>query len=130
MRASLTALTEELRRLKASGVREVSVPPETVERLRTALAKRKTAKPAPAPTRVTRVGEPSETTVAIDRTPAPFVTPETPQVNYAPEPEPMRKPKPTVFAEARFTLPAEGTKTERLAALREIVLADETCNNN
>jgi|GEM_PF-63513 len=158
MRASLTALTEELRRLKAVGVREVSVPPETVERLRSALAKRKTANVAKlesdpprddahfdaAPERedgevrsttetsrpmeqsaTARVGEPPEiTTLPV----VPTISRETPQVQRPPIPEPMSKPpKPTVFAEARFALPAEGSKAERLAALREILLADETC---
>jgi len=135
MRASLTALTEELRRLKAVGVREVSVPPETVERLRAALAKRKTANVAKlesdapladahfdaVPEQVTRVGEPQEITIS-----APVR--ETPQVNQTPKPvpTPIRQPKPQL-REACFTLPAEGTKAARLAALREILLADETC---
>jgi len=137
MRASLTALTEELRRLKASGVREVSVLPETVERLRSALAKRKTAEPESAaslaaahvdasPTRVTHSGaKPEVTTLPA----VPTISHETPQLNPSPEPvpAPIRQTKSVVFREARFTLPAEGTKADRLAALREIVLDDETC---
>jgi len=137
MRASLTALTEELRRLKASGVREVSVPPETVARLRSALAKRKTAKPESAvsladahvhasPTQVTRSGaKPEITTLPV----VPAISSETPQIKPSsePVPAPIRQTKPVVFREARFTLPTAGTKAERLAALREIVLADETC---
>jgi len=121
MRASLTALTEELRRLKVLGVREVSVPPETVERLRTALTKRKTAKPDDAPERVARLADQPEITIS-----APVR--ETPQVNQAPEP--VTAPVPQAkrpMIEAKFTLPDSGTKAERLAALREILLADETC---
>jgi len=121
MRASLTALTEELRRLKVLGVREVSVPPETVGRLRTALAKRKTAKPDPAPERVARLADQPEITIS-----APVR--ETPQVNQAPEP--VTAPVPQAkrpMIEAKFTLPDSGTKAERLAALREILLGDETC---
>jgi len=120
MRASLTALTEELRRLKASGVREVSVPPETVERLRTAIAKRNPAKPE---------SEAVPNEIVRSRATEPFVR-EAPQVNQAPEPvpapTPIPQPKPQL-REASFTLPTEGTKAERLAALKEIVLADETC---
>jgi len=132
MRASLTALTEELRRLKSLGVREISVPPETVERLRTVLGKRKPAKPESAasladihfdaaPERVARVAEPPEITIS-----APVR--ETSQVNQAPEPVTVPIPQAKrPMIEAKFTLPDSGTKAERLAALREIVLADETC---
>jgi len=121
MRVSLTALTEELRRLKGLGVRELSVPPETVEGLRTALAKRKPARPDDAPTRITHSGaEPEVTTSAPVR--------EAPQVNQAPEPVtvPIRQVK-LQLIEAQFLLPDSGTKAERLAALKEILLADETC---
>jgi len=127
MRASLTALTEELRRLKATGVREVSVSSETISRLRTALAKRKPARPEDAPTiddgsAATRVGELRETT------PEPFVR-EVAQVKQVAEPvsAPVRQTVKPIMREARFTLPTEGTKAERLVALKEIVLADETC---
>jgi len=121
MRASLTALTEELRRLKSLGVREISVPPETVERLRTVLEKRKPAKPDPASERVARLDDQPETA------PVPFVR-EVTQIKHAPEPVavPTHQPKPQLI-EARFSIPDSGTKAERLAALREIVLADETC---
>ncbi|KXU37969.1 uracil-DNA glycosylase [Cephaloticoccus capnophilus] len=132
MRASLTALTEELRRLKSLGVREIFAPPETLERLRSALAKRKPAKPESAaslavahfdaaPERVTRVGATPEITTSA---PGREVTPV--RQTLEPVTTPVRQPKPQLI-EAKFTLPAEGTKAERLAALREIVLADKTC---
>jgi len=128
MRASLTALTEELRRLKATGVRELSVPPETVARLRTALAKRKTAKPEAAPERVARLADQPETASVPFVREVTQIKPTSEPVFASPVPilTPIPQPKPQL-REARFTLPSEGTKAERLAALREIVLADETC---
>ncbi|MFM9031923.1 MAG: uracil-DNA glycosylase family protein, partial [Opitutaceae bacterium] len=106
MRESLTAITEELRRLKLAGVTTVPVADETLERLRRVVGRRAAApatpaavKPPPAPV---RPREAVRTTAAV-----------------AAVPEPLRKPP-------EVRLPS-GTKAERWAALKALVEGDENC---
>lgn len=111
MRASLTAITEELQRLKAAGVRAVPVTDETLRRLRAQVEGRRaeageTAQPNPAPL---PVAPPSRRTVVAD-SPVEPVRPAT--ASLPPPPE--------------VTLPA-GDKATRWAALRERVLNDPVC---
>ncbi|MBS0630983.1 MAG: uracil-DNA glycosylase [Verrucomicrobia bacterium] len=113
MHAALTILTDELRRLKAQGVKNVSISPDSVATLRRVVQARKGTQPAAAP-----AAEPASAgrlAVTAVREPAPAAKAES-----APAPEPKLPPPPP------FTLP-EGTKEERMAALRTIVLNDPEC---
>jgi DNA polymerase len=101
MRAAITALTDELHRLKTGGVKAVSVSDEGLAALRRATA-RLGSRPASAPGR------------AAGRPAPPFMpTPKAP--SSAPFP-----PAPTVA-------PTGGDKAARWAALRELVINDPVC---
>jgi DNA polymerase len=109
MRAVLTALNEELKRLKTAGVRSVAVAPETIERLRAIVHARASGRPA----------EPSAAVPA--ETPVPAVAATAREVAAARKPEePVLPPPPAV------ELPA-GDKATRWAALRELVMSNPTC---
>lgn len=111
MRASLQALTDELRRLKASGVSTVSVSPESLERLRAIVAARRPAEAA-APT---RAAAPSET-APVRQSPRPSAAEPAPPASPAPKPaEPALPPPPVVM------LPADGDKAARWAWLNDHV---------
>lgn len=115
MRAALTVLTEELRRLKAQGVKNVSVSPESIATLKRVVQARKGPSAGVAPAPVSAAAPAPEPMAPPARTvgePAP--------APVTPPPEP-KLPPPTTFI-----LP-EGTKEERMAALRAIVLADPVC---
>ncbi len=99
MRLALTAITEELRRLKASGVTTISVSDEGLAALRKTV-ERRPPPPAPKP-------------AAPRASPASAASPAAPAVPAAP-------PAPTVV------LPA-GDKKTRWEALRQIVLEDPYC---
>jgi uracil-DNA glycosylase len=108
MRTAITALTEELRRLKASGVTNVTISPDSLARLQTLVSKRVDA---------SGVAATQETVLpAIEPVAAPSVRnpkkEEAPKQNF---PEP-----PTVGL-------VEGDKPTRWAALRDLVLKNETC---
>jgi len=103
MRLAITAITDELRRLKASGQTSVTVSEEGLEALRKSLAGRTTAPRAKAPA----VEAPAQPAAR----PAP--APEAPAVSVAP---------PVVV------LPA-GSKAERWAALNRIVQDDPVCRS-
>jgi DNA polymerase len=112
MRAALTAITEELKRLKAAGVRTVAVSDAGLAGLRALAAKRRAGV-------VTE--QPAEPAVA------------TPVESFRPKPVAVAPLKAALAAPAlalppapKFTLPA-GDKATRWAALREIVLNDPTC---
>ncbi|MEY3607312.1 MAG: hypothetical protein RLZZ447_100 [Verrucomicrobiota bacterium] len=114
MRASLTAITEELRRLKQAGVTTVPVADETLERLRRAVSRRA---PVAAPERPVSA-------------PAPGVTPASPPPGRSQE-VPRAAPRPAPVPEALRTppevrLPA-GSKAERWAALKALVEGDPCC---
>ncbi|MEZ5414993.1 MAG: uracil-DNA glycosylase [Opitutaceae bacterium] len=107
MRTTLTALTEELKRLKTAGVRNVAVSVESVEQLRRVVEQQSRVKPAKQ------------------------------SGAQAVAPAPMRQnPEPAKIA-ARSTLPPppsfelpDGDKRTRWEALRSLVLEDETCRAN
>ena len=112
MRHSLHALTAELKRLKASGVKSLAVSDSSLAQLRAALASGAVPRPAvPAPL------------------PA-AAAPDTPLAYKAPERtftvKPVAVPAAAIPAPVPFTLPA-GNKPARWTALRERVLADEFC---
>jgi len=115
MHASLHAITDELKRLKASGVKSLAVSEEAMGQLRAALAGRGTAKVK---------------TVASE--PAPAAAPEPERVPAYQPPaksfaiKPVAIPVATVPEPTPFSLPP-GSKQERWAALRERVLADAVC---
>lgn len=130
MHAALTALTEELRRLKASGVKTVSVSDESVAALRRVIGGRKAAAPAVGVAKGKAV-EPADatSTAAADveskaarsepDAPVRAVAPAKPEKKAAPVDETIPEPTP-------FTLP-DGDKTARFAALKERVLSDAVC---
>ena len=111
MNASLHALTAELRRLKASGVKSLPVSEESLQKLRTALAGRGTAAGAVAPAAATPVEKPG-------------LIPTAPARTFAAKPVVVEMP--AIPAPVPFTLPA-GDKAARWAALRERVLHDPVC---
>jgi len=108
MRTAITALTEELRRLKASGVTNVTISSDSLARLQTVVSKRvdasgvALAKETVPPT-INPIAAPSIKTPKKQETPK-RALPDPPTVN----------------------LP-EGDKQTRWAALRELVRKDETC---
>ena len=114
MRESLTAITEELRRLKQAGVTTVSVTEETLERLRRVVGQRAAAS-APA-----RPASPS-LPVAAPPAPVPERMRETTRTvpPVAPATEPLRTP-------SEVRLPG-GSKPERWAALKALVEGDPCC---
>lgn len=113
MRASLTALTEELQRLKAAGVRALPVSDEALRRLRVQVEGRRGAADAsPAP-------PPDPGPAAASPAPRARVA-ETPAAPARAAAAPSLPPPPDV------TLP-DGDKASRWAALRDRVLHDPVC---
>jgi DNA polymerase len=110
MHASLHALTAELRRLKASGVKSLPVSEESLQKLRAAIAGRGTAG-----TVVPAVAAPVEKPVLI---------PNAPVRTFAAKPVVVETP--TIPVPEAFVLEA-GDKAARWAALRERVLNDPVC---
>jgi DNA polymerase len=112
MHASLHALTAELKRLKASGVKSVAVSEASLAKLRAAIAGRpapRAAAPAPVP------AGPAEEVAKIYQAPLKtFVA------------KPAAAPEVVMPAPVPFTLPT-GDKAARWAALRERVLNDPVC---
>ena len=119
MRASLQALTDELRRLKASGVKSLSVSDESLKALRSALASQPRASkavagPPSAPTPPSVIADAAESFRPVEK-------------KFAVKPidsGAAAVPAPTVFK-----IP-EGEKSARWAALREIVLGDAVCKSH
>lgn len=110
MHASLQALTAELKRLKASGVKSLPVSDESLAKLRVALAGRGGTR---VPTAL--VEQPVETAAPVYKAPA---------RSFAVKP--VAAPVSSIPAPTPFTLPA-GDKTGRWAALRDRVLNDPVC---
>ncbi len=113
MQAALTALTTELKRLKAAGVKSVAVSDESVAALRRIVAERKI-----------RGGKPAAETVVN-----PAVAFETPSLSKATVRVPatvVSKTDATIPPPPVVALPA-GDKVTRWTALRERVLNDPTC---
>jgi uracil-DNA glycosylase family 4 len=107
MRAALTSLTDELRRLQAAGVKRVSVADETLAALRAAVGRRRSAGPA-LPARAA---------------PAAALSPP------AAAPAAPARAKPALPPPPKVALPA-GDKATRWAALLEQVRNDPVCRAN
>lgn len=117
MRASLTAISEELQRLKAAGIRAVPVSDETLQRLRARVEERRQQGVSAA----VSAPEPASPGPAVALTPASPAEPARRVVAAAPAPK--LPPAPVV------TLP-EGDKAARWAALRACVLNDPVCREH
>lgn len=118
MHTALTVLTDELRRLKASGVKTVAVSDASLADLRRALVTSRRAKPTPPPP--TAVAEPASPPSMVP--PAPSAARAAPAAAPKPaEPAGGAIPFPVAFA-----LPP-GDKPSRMTALRDRVLADAVC---
>jgi DNA polymerase len=100
MRAVIHALTDELQRLKSTGVKSVAVSDDAVAALRRAAKASRPAQPARVP--VSPLPRPAAGAIAAEKQPSAF----------PPAPEPA--------------LPA-GDKAARWAALRDLVLNDPVC---
>jgi DNA polymerase len=112
MHASLHALTAELKRLKASGVKSLAVSEESLEKLRAAVASRTAARAeSPAAVAVAPVMETAKSYQAPVKT---FVA------------KPVAAPEVAMPVPVPFNLPA-GDKAARWSALREHVLNDAVC---
>ena len=131
VREHLLALTDELRRLKGEGSRQIPVTEQTLAQLRRAVEHARTEVVALQAAAGDSEAAPRELSQPVAASPE-TVEPRAPTMV---EPaEPKKKPRlavTTVTAAplppgAQFVLP-EGTKRERWEALREIVLKDETC---
>lgn len=109
MRATLEALTEELKRLKAVGVRSVAVDAARIAQLRAAVEVLRNSAGEAAPQSAPRDTPASATPRASAE---------------APKAKAVALPKPPPIA-----LPA-GTKQERWEALRALVLSDPHCQAN
>lgn len=115
MRLALQALTEELRRLKASGVKRVSVDEPTLVALRRAVKEAEAGAAAAAPATPTAMAPAPVASRATSSSPArtPVVVPAAPPASTLP-------PPPVV------ALPA-GDKSTRWAALHALVTNDPNC---
>jgi uracil-DNA glycosylase family 4 len=120
MNVALTALTEELRRLKAAGTKSIAVSDETMAALHKAVKARASiasnaaaSAKEPAPSRSGSIALPAEKPRQVPAAPAKVV---------AEVPEPAE----SFPAPVAFTIP-EGTKSARMTALREHILNDAVC---
>lgn len=123
MREALQAIAEELRRLKADGIRGVPVSEESIARLRAVLEKARPAPPgaAPAPAEAVAADAAREPAAASGvPAPAPVRAAGRPAAAARPGIAPVPAEPPVV------TLPA-GDKRTRWQALKEIVLSDPVC---
>jgi uracil-DNA glycosylase len=133
MRAALLALTDELKRLKASGVKEVSVSEESLAALRRAVASRaKNVAVSPAPkTEAAPQVPPSQPTSRINE-PAvgsePAAKPEAARTP-APKTAPAKKDAPSLPPPPVVKLPA-GDKRTRWDALLKLVTEDAVCKSH
>jgi len=119
MRESLTAITEELRRLKLAGVTTVPVADETLERLRRVVGRRAAA------TSAENAVEPTAPKTA------PVIPAAAPAAPTAVKPREVVRPAAASATDPRppppeVRLPA-GTKAERWAALKALVEGDQNC---
>jgi uracil-DNA glycosylase family 4 len=113
MRAALTALTDELKRLKATGVTAVSVSAESIAALRKAVGAQKPVSPPAAPAK-------APAAVSAASVPARAPAPVAPKPAAAPR---LLPPPPT------FTLP-DGDKATRWEWLRNHVVTHPVCIAN
>lgn len=115
MNAALEAIADELRRLKALGVRTVPVSDSALQSLRKALANTSSGTPAEAP-----VGEQAATPPVL--TPRSAAQVATPRREAPSRPAPVLPPPPTLSL-------GEGTREERWRRLHEVVVNDPVCRN-
>lgn len=108
MRTSITALTEELRRLKASGVTNVTISPDSLERLHSVVSK--------------RLGS-SGASSAKEMCPGPI---ENSAASIGRSPKKEKAPTRSLPDPPTVSLP-DGDKQTKWTALRELVLKNETC---
>lgn len=124
MHTALTTLTDELRRLKAAGVKTVVVSEESIASLRRAIGRAQAAVTTDEPV---ALSAPAKTEALGQATP-PSAPP--PVAKSVPPPEPVaekaKADAPSIPSPSPFTLP-EGDKATRMAALRERVLGDAVC---
>lgn len=118
MRAALTAITEELRRLKAEGTRSLAISDESLRKLKSSLAKRRTEAAPPSPAFTPEPAAPTKSEPASFR-PKPATT-------FTPKPVPSAAAGPALPPPPLFKLTG-ADKAARWAELRTIVLGDETC---
>lgn len=121
MHEALTVLTDELRRLKAAGVKSVAVSDASIAALRRAVEARAKSSPrrvaeAPPPARSVSAATPSTPVPAPVREASP---PSAPRVATPPGVEAIPAP-------VAFTLP-EGDKAAKMAWLKARVLSDSVC---
>lgn len=116
MRAALNALTEELRRLKNTGVAVVSVSEESLAVLRKVIAARSRSVTVPTPDDAGPIGrlQAPQSIASAKRVEAPVVKPPA---------APVLPPPPLV------TLP-DGDKAARWAWLRDLVMSHPVCTSN
>ncbi|MFA6286072.1 MAG: uracil-DNA glycosylase [Opitutaceae bacterium] len=120
MRTALTAITDELKRLKATGVKSVAVSDESVAILRRAVAAR-AAKTGDRKPETGKIDPPATLRSSAPAAPAPVLTR---PVVKAPAPSEPKLPAPPVVI-----LP-DGDKAARLAWLRDLVLNHPVCTAN
>jgi DNA polymerase len=118
-RNQLSALADELRRLKAGGQRNVSVSAETLEQLRVAV-KGSLEEP------VDSVAEPSFQPVRAPAAPTPFVA-TAPQLAPKTAAPAVTAHPASIPSTGPLILLPEGDKSTRWNALRELVLNDPVC---
>ncbi|MDR2676403.1 MAG: uracil-DNA glycosylase [Opitutaceae bacterium] len=137
MRATLTALADELRRLKADGVTTVAVSDESIAALRRLVRASAPASPAAAsPVTASSATVPSAATPADARpSPSPPSAAAAPEARtYSQLREPAKRPAPPPPAPKlppppAVTLP-EGGKQTRWDALHALVLNDPVCRKH
>jgi len=117
MRAALTVLTEELRRLKAAGVKTVTVAPESLARLRAALTPAAPTEPAAQPVAARPRAEENEVAARGQA----YTPPATVAIKVPAPPAEPDLPAPPVVE-----LPA-GDKATQWAWLREHVTQHPVC---
>lgn len=123
MRTALNALTDELRRLKATGQKAVSVSPESLARLQKAVAARRSTEGAvkSSEPKFQPVAKESPTVPTIAAAPRPRIEPPVVPAMASPPPAASTLPPPPAV-----TLP-DGDKAARWAALLQLVTNDPVC---
>lgn len=121
MHNAITVLTDELRRLKAAGVKNVLVSDESIARLRTAFSKG----------HPTKVSPPSKSVAVkpVPIAPKPVSPPAPTVITPVRAVEPPTPPLPIIPVPTPFVLP-EGNKEFRMSALRELIVTDAVCRAN
>lgn len=125
MRAALTALTEELKRLRANGVKSVSVSEESLGVLKQLVGAAKARAINEEPVVSVSEGAPVEPSVPVARPPT---SPRQAPI-AAVKPSPVAPATPALPPPPRVALP-EGDKATRWAWLRDRVMTDPICQAN